>query len=70
MVYTHGNTQTCGINNTHGIELDSWYSIGTSKSHTYKRAECYPYAGFFPSFLLYTTFKTGVAAACESIPLQ
>ena len=47
MVYNHGNTQTRGINNTHGIDLDSWYSIGTYKSHTYKRAKCYPYAGFF-----------------------
>ena len=31
---------------TNGIDLDSWYSIGTPDSHMYKRAECYPYAGF------------------------
>ena len=30
-----------------GIDLDSWYSISTLESHTYKRAECCPYAGFF-----------------------
>ena len=32
----------------HGIDLDtgySWYSVGTLESHTYNRAECYPYAG-------------------------
>ena len=33
--------------NTHGIDLDSWYKIGTPESHTYERAECYPYAGYF-----------------------
>ena len=32
---------------THGIDSDSWYIIGTPESHTYERAECYPYAGFF-----------------------
>ena len=32
---------------THCIDLDSWYRIGTPESHTYERAECYPYAGFF-----------------------
>ena len=31
---------------THGIDLDSWYRIGTTESHTYERAECYLYAGF------------------------
>ena len=36
-----------GIFNTHGIDLNSWYSIGTPESHTYEGAECYPYAGFF-----------------------
>ena len=40
-------TWTHGIDNTHGIDLDSWYRIGTPESHTYKRAECCPYAGFF-----------------------
>ena len=48
--YRHGLmvlAKTYGIDNTHGIDLNSWYSIGTSESHTYKRAECYPYAGFF-----------------------
>ena len=30
----------------HGIDLDSWYRIGTAEWHTYKRAECYPFAGF------------------------
>ena len=40
-------TQTYGIDNTHGIELNSWYSIGTPESYTYKRAECCPYEGIF-----------------------
>ena len=40
-------TWTHGIDNTNGIDLDSWYRIGTPESHTYERAECYPYAGFF-----------------------
>ena len=44
---THGMDIPYGIDNTHGIDLNSWYSIGTSESHTYERAECYPYAGFF-----------------------
>ena len=39
-------TKTHGIDNTHGIDLDSWYRIGTPESHTYMRAECYPYVGF------------------------
>ena len=39
-------TYTYGIDNTHGIDINSWYSIGTPESHTYERAECYPYAGF------------------------
>ena len=34
------------MDNTHNIDLDPWYSIGTPKSHTYERAECCPYAGF------------------------
>ena len=37
---------THDIDNTHGIDLDSWYRIGTTESRTYERAECYPYAGF------------------------
>ena len=40
-------TYTYGIDNTHGIDLNSWYSISTSESHTYKRAEFYPYVGLF-----------------------
>ena len=40
-------TKTYGIDNIHGIDLNSWYGIGTSESHTYERAEWYPYAGFF-----------------------
>ena len=50
--WTHGidmhswNRHGC-IDNTHGIDLDIWYSIGTPESHTYERAECCPYAGFF-----------------------
>ena len=36
-----------GIDNTNGIDLDTWYRIATPESHTYERAECYPYAGFF-----------------------
>ena len=39
--------RTYGIDNTHGIDLNWWYSIHTSESHTYKRAECCPYAGLF-----------------------
>ena len=35
------------MDNTRGIDLGSWYRIGTPESHTYERAECYPYAGFF-----------------------
>ena len=47
--YRHGLmvfAKTHGIDNTHGIDLNSWYNIGTPKSHTYERVECYPYAGF------------------------
>ena len=40
-------TYTYGIDNTHDIDLNSWYSIGTPESHMYERGECYPYAGFF-----------------------
>ena len=40
-------TRPHGIDNTNGIDKDSWYRIGNHKSHTYERAECYPYAGFF-----------------------
>ena len=35
------------IDNTHGVDLDSWYSIGTPESHKYEKAECCPFAGFF-----------------------
>ena len=45
-------TRTHGIDNTYGIDSDSWYRIGNSESHTYERAECYPYAGFFSLFFL------------------
>ena len=38
---------THGIDNIHGIDLDIWHSISTPESHTYERAECCPYAGFF-----------------------
>ena len=38
---------THSMDNTHGIDLDSWYSIGAPESHTYERAMCCPYAGFF-----------------------
>ena len=49
MVYTRTN----GINNTHGIDWDSWYRIGTPESHTYERAECYQqYAEFFLEYLV------------------
>ena len=55
MVYTW----THGIDSTHGIDLDTWYSIGTPESHTYERAQCCPYAEFFfrklPYQLKYTT---------------
>ena len=29
---------------THGIDLDSWYSICTLESHAYERTECCPFA--------------------------
>ena len=54
MVYT----LTHGIDNTHGIDLDTWYSIGTTESHTYERAECCPYAEFFSSILFKVTYVT------------
>ena len=41
--------RTHGVDNTHGIDLDSWYKTGTPESHMYKRAECCPYAGFLSS---------------------
>ena len=47
MTRTHGIDKDIGIDNTHGIDLDSWYRIGIPESHTHERAECYPYAGFF-----------------------
>ena len=37
-----------GIDNTNGIDLDSWYGIGTPESHMYERAECCPYTEFSP----------------------
>ena len=45
-------TRTHGIDkdNTQGIDLDKWYRISTPKSHTYERAECYPYAGFLRKY--------------------
>ena len=52
--YRHGlmvKIWTHGIDNTNGIDLDSWYNIGNPESHTYKRAECCPNADFF--FLLW-----------------
>ena len=39
-------TWTHGIDDTHGIDLDRWYSIGTLELHMYERAKCCPYAGF------------------------
>ena len=48
--YRHGPkicTWTDGIEYTHGIDSDSWYSIGTPESHTYKRAKGFPYTEFF-----------------------
>ena len=39
--------RTHGIKNTHGIDSDSWHSIDTCESHTYEKAECCLYAGFF-----------------------
>ena len=39
--------KTYGIDNTHGVDLNSWYSIGTPESNMYERAECCPYAGVF-----------------------
>ena len=40
-------TWTHGIDNTNGINLDSFDSTGTPESHMYERVECYPYAVFF-----------------------
>ena len=31
----------------HDIDINLWNSIGAPESHTYKRAQCCPYAGFF-----------------------
>ena len=49
-----------GIDNTHGIDLNAWYSIGTPELHTYERDERCSYAGFFsshiPSYLLSLPF--------------
>ena len=40
-------TLTHGIDkDTKGIDFDLWYRIGAPESHTYKRAECCPYAHF------------------------
>ena len=35
------------LTRTHYIDIDSWYSIGTFESDTYKRAECCLYVGYF-----------------------
>ena len=51
-----------GIDNTHGIDFDSLYSIGTSKSSMYKRAECYPYARFFLPYV--QKFPSSVIVLC------
>ena len=40
-------TWTHGIDNTYGIDLDSWYRIGAPESHKYERAECCSCVGFF-----------------------
>ena len=40
-------TWTHGIDNTHGIDSDSWYSIVTPESHTNESVECCLYAVFF-----------------------
>ena len=34
---------TYGIDNIHGMDLNSCYSSGTPESYTYKRVECYLY---------------------------
>ena len=58
------------------MDLDSWYRIGTPESHTYGRAECCPYAGFFldilRSYLLRLRVpivkylpESGIVANCE-----
>ena len=41
-----GKPWTLVIDNTHDIDADSGYSIGTPESHTYKRAKCCQYALF------------------------
>ena len=51
-------TWTYGIDNTHGIVLNSWYSIRTSESHTYERAECCPYAGLFGTKMVFFLVET------------
>ena len=49
-------TQTQGIENIHGIVSDSWYSIGTPESHTYKKGQVVPVCGIFssPYYLFYS----------------
>ena len=42
-------TMTHGMDNTHGIDLDSWYSIGTPESQMYERAVL-PVCGIFCSY--------------------
>ena len=44
-------TWTHGIINTNGIDLDSWYRIGTPESHMIERAECCPYAAMLAAQL-------------------
>ena len=40
-------TWTHAIDNTNGIDLDSWYRIVTPESHTYERADCSRIRDFF-----------------------
>ena len=66
-------TQTYGIDNTHGFDLNSRYSIGSSESHTYKRAKCYPYACQniwcqAPYFFCEQGFRGAGIIICKGLP--
>ena len=57
------STRTHGIDNTHG---NDWYRIGDPESHMYKRAECYPYAGYFGGKLPQISGYIFATKMCES----
>ena len=57
-------TWTHGIDNTHIIDLDSWYRIGAPESHKYERAECCPYAGFSKLNIDFSKAECGFQRNC------